>query len=81
MAQGQAVGTAAALAVAKGVTPRDINITKLQKTLIDQGVELRQSLEKPDPSVIERIGKFPKEYQPTSGESDEATQVKDNWVS
>lgn len=38
---GQAAGTAAALAVADGVQPRDVDIDKLQKLLISQGVPIR----------------------------------------
>lgn len=36
---GQAVGTAAALCVKKGITPRELNVADLQKELKDQGVE------------------------------------------
>jgi hypothetical protein len=56
MAEGQAVGTAAALAVAGGVAPRDVPIRHLQDTLIEQGAELRQSLGEPDAALMERIG-------------------------
>jgi hypothetical protein len=37
MAQGQAVGTAAALAVSKGVSPRNIDVQELRKDLLSQG--------------------------------------------
>jgi len=40
MVMGQAVGTAAALAVAHGTTPRQVNIQLLQTTLRDQGAIL-----------------------------------------
>lgn len=39
-AEGQAAGTAAALAVGKDITPREVNIKELQKKLIEQNVEL-----------------------------------------
>ena len=64
MAQGQAVGTAAALAVNRGVTPRDIPIRELQATLIAQGAELRQSLGEPNWQAIEEVGQLPK-HRPT----------------
>jgi hypothetical protein len=40
---GQAAGTAAALAAEQGIAPRDLDIKKLQKTLIDQGAEIGQN--------------------------------------
>jgi hypothetical protein len=42
MAIGQAAGTAAALSAKNGVTPRDLDISLLQNTLIAQNVELRR---------------------------------------
>ncbi|MCC6803857.1 MAG: FAD-dependent oxidoreductase [Anaerolineae bacterium] len=80
MAQGQAVGTAAALAVRQGTPPRDVDIRVLKNTLIDQGAELRQSLGEPDPAVIERVGQLPLDEPPTTGESDEASQGVNAWV-
>ena len=41
MAIGHASGTAAALAALDGKDPRDLDITRLQKKLIEQGAELR----------------------------------------
>ena len=38
---GQAAGTAAALAVARGLEPRDVNVPELQQALVKQGVFLR----------------------------------------
>ena len=40
MAMGEAVGTAAALCAAEGVTPRELDVKKLQKNLADKGIEL-----------------------------------------
>jgi hypothetical protein len=40
LATGQTAGVAAALALKQGVTPRNLDIKLLQKTLIKQGVEL-----------------------------------------
>ena len=42
MAIGQAAGAAAALAALDGVRPRDLDVSKLQGTLVDQGAELRK---------------------------------------
>jgi hypothetical protein len=41
MGTGQAAGTAAALALRGGVTPRELNVASLQQTLIHQGVNLK----------------------------------------
>ena len=40
MAQGQAAGTAAALAAKAGVTPRQVDVQALRSTLKEQGVFL-----------------------------------------
>jgi hypothetical protein len=39
-ATGQAAGTAAALAAREGVTPGKLDISRVQKVLTDQGVDL-----------------------------------------
>lgn len=39
-ATGQAAGTAAAIAVKQGITPRKLDIVKLQKNLANQGMDL-----------------------------------------
>lgn len=80
MAQGQAVGTAAALAVRGGVSPRDVDIARLQTTLIEQGAELRQSLAPPDPKIIDWVGQLPKDEPPTTGDRDEASQGALAWI-
>lgn len=40
MAMGEAVGIAAALSVEKGCTPRQLDVTLLQKTMMDKGIVL-----------------------------------------
>ena len=40
MAMGEAVGTAAAMCAAQGVTPRQLDVKKLQNCLTDKGIEL-----------------------------------------
>jgi hypothetical protein len=39
---GQAAGTAAAIATKQGISPRQVDITTLRKTLESQGVNLRK---------------------------------------
>lgn len=80
MAQGQAVGTAAAMAVQQRIAVRDVSIRQLQHRLIDQGAELGQALAEPDPEIIERIGLLPKEEPLSSGEADPVSMVETAWV-
>jgi ribulose 1,5-bisphosphate synthetase/thiazole synthase len=44
MAQGQAAGTAAAMAAKHGIEPRDVDVKELQRMLIADGCELGQNL-------------------------------------
>ncbi len=73
--QGQAVGTAAAIAVAAKKSVRDVSVPGLQDRLIEQGAELGQSLGEPNYEAIDRFGQLPHvEDESTSGEGDEVTQ-------
>jgi hypothetical protein len=92
MAQGQAVGTAAALAVKRGAAPRDVPIRELQATLIAQGAELRQTLGEPNWQAIEEVGQLPKhrpvapdgivnaEPPPAPQEPDRARVPAEQWI-
>ncbi|HRL13814.1 MAG TPA: FAD-dependent oxidoreductase, partial [Aggregatilineales bacterium] len=80
MAQGQAVGTVAALAVNARKSPRDVPASVLRNTLIDQGAELRQSLGEPNQEAIALIGQLPKDEPPTTGDRDAASQGVHAWV-
>ncbi len=80
MAQGQAVGTAAALAVARGETVRDLPIRLLQDRLIDQGAEIGETLEDATPEILERWPVLPKEEPPTTGEADAASATEVAWI-
>ncbi|MFC1718787.1 FAD-dependent oxidoreductase, partial [Candidatus Poribacteria bacterium] len=80
MGQGQAAGTAAALAVRKGTSVRDIDIGDLQTTLMDQGAELGQTLGEPDPEVIEEVGQLPLDEPLTTGDRDEASSDSSAWI-
>ena len=42
MAIGQGAGAAAALAALAGIQPRELDVAKLQQTLLAQGAELRK---------------------------------------
>jgi hypothetical protein len=78
--QGQAVGTAAALAVKAGISVRDVSISRLQDTLADQGAEFGRSLGPPNYEAIEEVGQLPFDEPPTTGDRDPATAGADSWV-
>lgn len=80
MAQGQAVGTAAAQAVKSGRPVRDLSISDLQEVLMAQGAEIGRTLELVNQAVIEEIGQLPMDEPPTSGDRDEASQGREAWI-
>jgi hypothetical protein len=80
MAQGEAAGTLAAMAVGSGCAIRDVPIRELRNRLIDQGAEIGDTLGEPDAETIERIGVLPKHEPPSSGESDPVSVLADAWV-
>lgn len=80
MAQGQAVGTAAALAVQARVGVRDVPILKLQDTLMAQGAEIGRTVGEPDWAAIDEIGQLPIEEPPTTGDKDPVTAGESSWV-
>jgi hypothetical protein len=80
MAQGQAVGTAAAMAVRARRGVRDVPIRELQSRLVEQGAELGQSLVEAPAEVVDRIGLLPKDEPRTSGDGDPVSMVETAWV-
>jgi hypothetical protein len=81
MAQGQAVGTAAALAVRRGVSVRDVPTQVLQDTLMEQGAEIGATLGPPNQQAIDEVGQLPKARRPaTNGASPEPEVPAEQWV-
>ncbi|HRE79602.1 MAG TPA: FAD-dependent oxidoreductase [Opitutaceae bacterium] len=80
MGQGQAVGTAAALAVRQGVSLRQLSIQSLQDTLAAQGAEFGRTVGDPDWAAIEEVGQLPFDEPPTTGDKDSASSVGSAWV-
>lgn len=80
MAQGQAVGTAAALAVRHHSGLRQIDLKELQSVLVHQGAEIGTTLEPPNQQAIDEIGQLPIEEEQTLGEKDEASQMESAWI-
>jgi len=80
MAQGQAVGTAAALAVKRGGSVRQVPTALLQDTLVAQGAEIGRTLEPPDQAAIDEVGQLPIDEPPTTGDRDTASSVTGAWV-
>jgi hypothetical protein len=80
MGQGQAVGTAAALAVAAGVDVRRVPIAQLQSVLAAQGAEFGRTVGEPNWKVIEEVGQLPMDEPPSTGDKDPVTSVESAWV-
>ncbi len=80
MGQGQAVGTAAALAVKQGKSVRDLSIATLQDTLAAQGAEFGRTVGEPDWAAIEEVGQLPFEEPPTTGDNDLVSSAEGAWV-
>jgi hypothetical protein len=80
MGQGQAVGTAAALAVKRGVSVRAVPTALLQDTLVAQGAEIGRTVGEPDWAAIEEVGQLPIDEPPTTGDKDAASSVAAAWV-
>lgn len=80
MAEGQAAGTAAALAAREGKTPREVDVRYLQQILTAQGQEIGDTLGAPNAEAIEEVGQLPFDEPPTSGDSDEVSRRETAWV-
>ncbi|WP_234567092.1 FAD-dependent oxidoreductase [Rhodohalobacter sp. 614A] len=80
MAQGEAAGTAAGLAIKGNKSVREVSISKLHDQLDSQGAEFGQSIGRPNLEAIERYGQLPLEEPPTTGEKDQATENAEHWV-
>ena len=78
--QGQAAGTAAALAVRRGCGVREVAIGALQDTLQAQGAEIGQTVGEPDWEAIEEVGQLPFDEPPTTGDKDPVTAGEGSWV-
>lgn len=80
MGQGQAAGTAAALAVKKGCSVRAVPRALLQDTLAAQGAEFGRTVGGPDLRAIDEVGQLPFEEPPTTGDKDPVSSAPGAWV-
>ncbi len=80
MGQGEATGTAAAMAVKGRKAIRDISIEGLQDQLHLQGAEFGQSIGEPNQRAIDEYGQLPMEEPPTEGEMDAVTTDQKHWI-
>jgi len=80
MGQGQAVGTAAALAVKARTSVRDVSVSKLQDTLAEQGAEFGRTVGGPNQEAIDEVGQLPFDEPPTTGDKDPVTAGEGSWV-
>ena len=80
MGQGQAAGTAAALAVKRGGGVRQVPISELQDTLAAQGAEFGRTVGEPNWQAIDEVGQLPFDEPPTTGDKDSASSAAGAWV-
>ena len=80
MAQGEAAGTAAALAVRPGADLRDLDPEHVRESLRSQGAEIGESLGDPNHEVIDQIGQLPLEEAVEGGGDDEVASQEDSWI-
>ena len=80
MGQGQAAGTAAALAVKRGTDVRSLSTTELQDTLVADGAEIGRTLGAPNERAIDEVGQLPFSEPPTTGDKDPVSSAEGAWV-
>ena len=80
MGQGQAAGTAAALAVRRAAGVREVSVAEIQDTLAAQGAEIGRTLEPPNRKAIEEVGQLPLEEEESTGDRDAASSTQQAWI-
>ena len=80
IAQGQAAGTAAALAVRKRSDLRDLNPRLVQEVLRQQGAEIGESFGEPNQEVIDQIGQLPLDEPASTGNGDDVSRQDASWI-
>ena len=80
IAQCEAAGTAAAIAVKANTTVREIDIPALQEQLVRQGAEIGRTVGPSNQEIIDKLGQLPLDEPPTSGDDDGVSHIKDAWV-
>ena len=80
LAEGEAAGTAAALAVKNRKSVRDIDISMLQDQLVEQGAEIGRTVGPPNQQAIDEVGQLPMDEPPSSGDDDRVSHIEGAWV-
>ena len=80
MGQGQAAGTAAALAVKRGTDVRSLSMTELQDVLAADGAEIGRTIGAPNERAIDEVGQLPFTEPPTTGDKDPVSSAEGAWV-
>jgi hypothetical protein len=80
MAQGQAVGTLAALAARRSESVRAVSVRLLQDVLVAQGAEIGRTVGGPDERAIAEVGQLPFHEPPTTGDRDPVSAAETAWV-
>lgn len=80
MGQGQAAGTAAAMAARQGKSVRELDIRQLQQRLVEDGAELGQGLGPPNQQAIEEVGQLPLDEPPSPDDRDDVAVQEYAWI-
>ena len=80
MGQGQAVGTAAAMAIRRKQGVRDLSVRDLQDMLMRDGAEIGSTVGGPNLAAIEEVGQLPFDEPPTTGDRDTASNTLQAWI-
>lgn len=80
MGQGEAAGTAAAMAARRGHGVRELSTEAIQGQLRLQGTEFGETLGDPDLRAIEEVGQLPFDEPATSGDRDGASSSAAAWI-
>lgn len=80
MGQGEAAGTAAAMAAKRRCDVRELPIDSLHEQLRKQAAEFGETVGEPNRQAIEEVGQLPFDEPPTSGDRDDASRTAAAWI-
>lgn len=81
MAQGEAAGTTAAIAVRRGVAARQLDASEVRQTLMKQGAEVGQTVGPPNFEAIEQVGQLPLDEPISTDDASIVQKETGAWLS